>query len=86
MALHSKQVTAVLSPPVEVYPVDADGVELVISAGDEIYLGSSDVSANTGFRLVKGDCISLSLGPNERLYCMTTKGSITVYVLATKNG
>ena len=83
MALHSKQTVCNPKRPTQLYPVDADGVELMIFADNDIYLGNSDLSEKTGFILKTGNIVHLSLGPGEMLYGL---GEATVFILATKNG
>ena len=82
MTLCSQQVATNDEKPTLLYPSDSDGVELVISTSAEIYVGNSDLTEKTGFKLDRGEILSLSLAPGELIYGL---GVATVYVLATKN-
>lgn len=86
MAINSAQVAINNSTPTLIYPIDIDGVELAMNcANNAVFLGKSDVTKDTGYRLGTSDTLQLSLAPNELLYGITGTGSAVMYVLATKN-
>jgi hypothetical protein len=84
MVLHSQQVT-VGEKPIELYPVDLDGVELTITAEKGIFVGDAHLTESSAFLLKAGTVMCLSLGPGEHLFAFSKGGDVTAYVLATKN-
>ena len=88
MALVSFQFT-VKCDPVEIFPNDPDGANLVIQISklesENAYLGGAGVTVDNGFLITTTDPpLYLTVGPNEPLYAVA-KESVTVYVLATMN-
>ena len=70
MAISSGQVTA-STTPIAIYAADIDGMELVLNATQNIYIGDSTVSTSTGYLHTKTDPpLKMSLGPNEVLYAV----------------
>jgi hypothetical protein len=55
------------------------------SSSGTIYIGNSDVTSATGYRMDNGDKLTLELGDNEALYGITSSGSASMFVMATVN-
>jgi DNA-binding beta-propeller fold protein YncE len=53
---------------------------------DTVYIGNGDVSTATGLRLDKGERVSLTLAPNDRIYCVSTKEGHTVSYIRFSQG
>ena len=86
MAISSGQVT-VSTTPVELHTADPDGVDIIINASQNIYIGRSDVSTETGYLHTKTDPpLFLMLGPDEVLYAVRAGSQDAVVTsLRTKN-
>lgn len=80
MAISSAQVTVTTSPTLLV-PADlqAEEVHLHSSTG-QCYLGASDVTTATGYRMDNGDKLSFQNHENA-LYAITATGTNTMNVL-----
>jgi hypothetical protein len=63
----------------------ADQLVYLHSSSGTIYLGNSDVTTSTGYRMDNGDKLSMQLSDNESLYGIVTSGTATMMVLATVN-
>jgi hypothetical protein len=61
----------------------ADQLVYLHSSSGTIYLGNSDVTTSTGYRMDNGDKLSLQLSDNEALYGITNTGTATMMVMAT---
>jgi hypothetical protein len=61
----------------------ADQLVYLHSSSGIIYLGNSDVTTSTGYRMDNGDKLSLQLSDNEALYGITSSGTATMMVMAT---
>ena len=61
----------------------ADQVVYLHSSSGIIYLGNSDVTTSTGYRMDNGDKLTLQLSDNEALYGITSSGTATMMVMAT---
>ena len=55
------------------------------SGSGTVYLGNSDVTTSTGYRMDNGDKLSMQLGDNEALYAIASSGTAVVYVMDTIN-
>ena len=55
------------------------------SSSGIIYIGNSDVTSSTGYKMDNGDKLSLDLSDNEALYGITSTGTSTMQVMATVN-
>lgn len=86
MAISSGQYT-VSTTPIAIHTADEDGVAIVINATQNIYVGSSNVSASTGYLHTKTDPpLCLDLGPGEILYAIRASAQdAVVTTLRTKN-
>jgi hypothetical protein len=63
----------------------ADQLVYLHSSSGTIYLGNSDVTTSTGYRMDNGDKLSMQLSDNESLYGIVASGTATMMVLATVN-
>jgi hypothetical protein len=63
----------------------ADQLVYLHSSSGTIYLGNSDVTTSTGYRMDNGDKLSIQLSDNEALYGIVSSGTATMMVLATVN-
>ena len=61
----------------------ADQLVYLHSSSGTIYLGNSDVTTSTGYRMDNGDKLTLQLSDNEALYGITNTGTATMMVMAT---
>jgi hypothetical protein len=61
----------------------ADQLVYLHSSSGIIYLGNSDVTTSTGYRMDNGDKLSMQLSDNETLYGITSSGTATMMVMAT---
>jgi hypothetical protein len=61
----------------------ADQLVYLHSSSGIIYIGNSDVTTSTGYRMDNGDKLSLQLSDNEALYGITNTGTATMMVMAT---
>lgn len=86
MAISNGQYT-VSTTPVAIHGDDEDGLAIVINASQNIYIGNSSVSANTGYLHTKTDPpLHLDLGPGEILYAIRAGAQdAVVTTLRTKN-
>ena len=55
------------------------------SSSGTIYLGSSNVTSSTGYRMDNGDKLSVQLGDNEALYGICSVSTATMSVMSTIN-
>jgi len=63
----------------------ADQTVYLHSSSGIIYIGNSDVTTSTGYRMDNGDKLTLQLSDNESLYGITSAGTATMMVMATVN-
>ena len=63
----------------------ADQLVYLHSSSGTIYLGNSDVTTSTGYRMDNGDKLSMQLSDTEALYGITNTGTATMMVMATVN-
>ena len=63
----------------------ADQLVYLHSSSGIIYLGNSDVTTSTGYRMDNGDKLSMQLSDNEALYGIVSSGTATMMVMATIN-
>ena len=61
----------------------ADQVVYLHSSSGTIYLGNSDVTTSTGYRMDNGDKLTMQLSDNEALYGIVSSGTATMMVMAT---
>jgi len=61
----------------------ADQLVYLHSSSGIIYIGNSDVTTSTGYRMDNGDKLTLQLSDNEALYGITNTGTATMMVMAT---
>lgn len=61
----------------------ADQMVYLHSSSGIIYIGNSDVTTSTGYRMDNGDKLTLQLSDNEALYGITNTGTATMMVMAT---
>jgi hypothetical protein len=79
------QVTVTTSATLLVTANRADQMVYLHSGSGTIYLGNSNVTTSTGYRMDNGDKLSMQLGDNEALYAIAAAGTPTVYVMDTIN-
>ena len=79
------QVTVTTSPTLLVTSNRADQMVYIHSGSGIIYLGNSDVTILTGYRMDNGDKLSMQLGDNEALYAVAVVGTAIAYVMDTIN-
>ena len=79
------QVTVTTSATLLVTANRADQMVYLHSGSGTIYLGNSNVTTATGYRMDNGDKLSMQLGDNEALYAIASSGTPTVYVMDTIN-
>lgn len=82
---NTSQKTVTTSPTLLVTANRADQLVYLHSSSGTIYLGNSDVSTGTGYRMDNGDKLTLQLSDNEALYGITNTGTATMMVMATVN-
>ena len=63
----------------------ADQLVYLHSSSGTVYLGNSDVTTSTGYRMDNGDKLSMQLSDNESLYGIVASGTATMMVMATIN-
>lgn len=63
----------------------ADQSVYLHSSSGIIYIGNSDVTTSTGYKMDNGDKLSMQLSDNESLYGITSSGTATMMVMATIN-
>ena len=63
----------------------ADQLVYLHSSSGTVYLGNSDVTTSTGYRMDNGDKLSMQLSDNESLYGIVASGTATMMVMATVN-
>jgi hypothetical protein len=63
----------------------ADQLVYLHSSSGIIYIGNSDVTTSTGYRMDNGDKLSMQLSDTEALYGIVSSGTATMMVMATIN-
>ena len=79
------QVTVTTAATLLVTSNRADQMVYLHSGSGTVYLGNSDVTISTGYRMDNGDKFSMQLGDNEALYAIASSGTPIVYVMDTIN-
>jgi hypothetical protein len=82
---NTSQKTVTTSPTLLVTANRADQLVYLHSSSGIIYIGNSDVTTSTGYRMDNGDKLSMQLSDNESLYGITNTGTATMMVMATVN-
>ena len=82
---NTSQKTVTTSPTLLVTANRADQLVYLHSSSGIIYIGNSDVTTSTGYRMDNGDKLSLQLSDNEALYGIVSSGTATMMVMATVN-
>jgi hypothetical protein len=82
---NTSQKTVTTSPILLVTANRADQVVYLHSSSETIYLGNSDVTTSTGYRMDNGDKLTMQLSDNEALYGIVSSGTATMMVMATIN-
>jgi len=80
---NTSQKTVTTSPTLLVTANRADQLVYLHSSSGIIYIGNSDVTTSTGYRMDNGDKLTLQLSDNEALYGITNTGTATMMVMAT---
>ena len=81
MAISTRQVTVTTTPTLLVdATAEAETVCLHSSTG-QCYIGASDVTSSTGYRMDNGDKITLENKTNG-IWAVTAENTVTMYVLA----
>jgi hypothetical protein len=86
MAVIGKRVT-VASSPTLIATADGDGGSVTLrnaDASNAIDIGSSSVATGAGFSLIAGAAVSIDLDGSDRVYGVTSSGSVVVHVVANK--
>jgi hypothetical protein len=81
----TSQVSVTSTPTLLVTANRADQSVYLHSSSGVVYLGNSDVTTSTGYRMDNGDKLTLQLSDNESLYGVVSSGSATMMVMATIN-
>lgn len=84
MSIIAQQVTVTTSATLLAGP-DQDGCNVYLrTAGTgDIYIGPSDVTADTGLGITNDIVVTITLGPGETLYGIVSEDTAKVYVLIT---
>ena len=80
---NTSQKTVTTSPTLLVTANRADQLVYLHSSSGIIYIGNSDVTTSTGYRMDNGDKLTLQLSDNEALYGIASSGTATMMVMAT---
>ena len=80
---NTSQKTVTTSPTLLVTANRADQMVYLHSSSGIIYIGNSDVTTSTGYRMDNGDKLTLQLSDNEALYGIASSGTSTMMVMAT---
>ena len=80
---NTSQKTVTTSPTLLVTANRADQMVYLHSSSGIIYIGNSDVTTSTGYRMDNGDKLTLQLSDNEALYGIASSGTATMMVMAT---
>jgi len=83
MAIITKQV-AVTGTSQSIISVDNVTRDVLLHAKHEIFIGNSGVTSTNGYILDNGDVLRLSLVDGEDLWAVTSGGTGTLHVLASK--
>jgi hypothetical protein len=81
----TSQVSITTTPTLLVTANRADQSVYLHSSSGVIYLGNSDVTTSTGYRMDNGDKLTMQLSDNESLYGIVSSGTATIMVMATVN-
>jgi hypothetical protein len=81
----TSQVSVTTTPTLLVTANRADQSVYLHSSSGVIYLGNSDVTTSTGYRMDNGDKLTMQLSDNESLYGIVSSGTATIMVMATVN-
>jgi hypothetical protein len=81
----TSQVSVTTTPTLLVTANRADQSVYLHSSSGVIYLGNSDVTTSTGYRMDNGDKLTMQLSDNESLYGIVSSGTATMMVMATVN-
>jgi len=81
----TSQISVTSTPTLLVTANRADQSVYLHSSSGVVYLGNSDVTTSTGYRMDNGDKLTLQLSDNESLYGVVSSGSATIMVMATIN-
>jgi len=79
------QVSVTTTPTLLVTANRADQSVYLHSSSGVIYLGNSDVTTSTGYRMDNGDKLTMQLSDNESLYGIVSSGTAIMMVMATVN-
>ena len=79
------QKTVTSTPTLLVTANRADQLVYLHSSSGIVYLGNSDVTTSTGYRMDNSDKLSMQLSDNESLYGVVASGTATMMVMATVN-
>jgi hypothetical protein len=83
MAIVTSQVTVTGTSQV-IISVDNVTRDVLLHAKHEIFIGNSGVTSTSGYIMDNGDVLRLSLVDGEDLWAVTSGGSGTLHVLASK--
>jgi len=81
----TSQVSVTTTPTLLVTANRADQSVYLHSSSGVIYLGNSDVTTSTGYRMDNGDKLTMQLSDNESFYGIVSSGTATMMVMATVN-
>ena len=81
MGISTRQVTVTTSPTILVDDTaEAEEVHLHAAGGQAVYIGDSDVTTTSGFRMDSGEKLTLQ-NKNNPIYGVTNTGTTVVQVL-----
>jgi len=81
MGISTRQVTVTTSPTILVdNTAEAEEVHLHAAGGQSVYIGDSDVTTTSGFRMDSGEKLTLQ-NKNNPIYGVTNAGTTVVQVL-----
>ena len=81
MGISTRQVTVTTSPTILVdNTAEAEEVHLHAAGGQVVYIGDSDVTTTSGFRMDSGEKLTLQ-NKNNPIYGVTNAGTTVVQVL-----
>ena len=83
MAIITKQVT-VTGTSQSIISVDNVTRDVLLHAKHEIFIGNGGVTSTSGYIMDNGDVLRMSLAEGEDLWAVTSGGSGTLHVLASK--
>lgn len=90
MPITSAQYTVAENTRVKIVTADNMPQTVIIHEGDHSssttsFLGDVNVSASTGLHIHNGETLTMTLRPNDELYCFSSQGAPVMHVLQIQN-